>query len=61
MNQLNKIYQGDCIELMKQLDNNSVDMILSDLPYNITSAAYDKNIIDLQEYWKEARRILKPC
>ena len=58
---LNKIFNRDCIEGMKQLADNSVDMILSDLPYNITSAEYDKNIIDLQEYWTQSRRILKPC
>ena len=57
----NKIFNCDCIEGMKKLADNSVDMILSDLPYNITAATYDKNIIDLQAYWTEARRILKPC
>lgn len=61
MNQQNKIYNCDCLEGMKQLDDKSVDMILTDLPYNITNCAYDKNVIDLQAFWTEAKRILKPC
>ena len=61
MNQLNKIFQGDCIEGMKKLADNSVDMILSDLPYNFTAAEFDKNVIDLAKFWTEAGRILKPC
>ena len=58
---LNKIFNCDCIEGMKKLADNSVDMILSDLPYNSTSAEFDKNVIDLEKFWTEARRILKPC
>ena len=61
MNQLNKIFNCDCIEGMKKLADNSVDMILSDLPYNFTSAEFDKNVIDLEKFWAEARRILKSC
>ena len=56
---INKIFNCDCIEGMKKLADNSVDMILSDLPYNIISSDYDKNKIDLQKFWTEARRILK--
>jgi modification methylase len=33
--QLNKIYQGDCVELMKSIPKNSVDMIFADPPYNL--------------------------
>jgi DNA modification methylase len=29
----NKIYQGDCLEVMKQIEDKSVDLILCDLPY----------------------------
>jgi len=35
MLELNKIYQGDCLEIMKQIDDNSVDLILTDPPYGI--------------------------
>jgi len=34
--EINKIYQGDCLELMKNIPNESVDMILTDPPYNIS-------------------------
>jgi site-specific DNA-methyltransferase (adenine-specific) len=30
--ELNKIYQGDCLEVMKEIDDKSIDMILCDLP-----------------------------
>ncbi|MBW1616729.1 MAG: site-specific DNA-methyltransferase [Deltaproteobacteria bacterium] len=33
--QLNKIYQGDCIELLKEMPDNSVDLIFADPPYNL--------------------------
>lgn len=35
MLELNKIYQGDCIELMKQIDDNSINAIITDPPYGI--------------------------
>lgn len=57
---MNQIFNCDCVEGMKKLPDNSVDMILSDLPYNMTNCDYDKNKIDLKEYWTQARRILKP-
>lgn len=41
---LNKVYFGDCLELMDSIENNSIDMILCDLPYGITSCDWDKKI-----------------
>jgi len=32
----NCIYFGDCLEVMKDIDDKSIDMILCDLPYGIT-------------------------
>jgi len=32
MLELNKIYQGDCLEVMKEIPDKSIDMILCDLP-----------------------------
>ena len=32
MLELNKIFQGDCLEVMKEIDDKSIDMILADLP-----------------------------
>jgi len=33
--EINKIYQGDCLELMKQIEDNSIDLVLTDPPYNV--------------------------
>lgn len=56
--EINKIYQGDCLELMKKIKEKSVDLILCDLPYGVTQNKEDK-IIDLVKLWKEYKRILK--
>ena len=32
---IDKIYLGDCLELMKEIPDKSVDMILADLPYSV--------------------------
>jgi site-specific DNA-methyltransferase (adenine-specific) len=54
----NKIYQGDCLELMKQIEDKSVDMILCDLPYGVTACSWDV-IIPLDKLWFEYKRIIK--
>lgn len=36
MKMLHKIIQGDCLELMKKIPDNTVDFICSDFPYNIS-------------------------
>lgn len=54
----NKIYQGDCLELMKQIEDKSIDLILCDLPYGVTQNKADK-VIDLQKLWKQYKRIIK--
>ncbi len=53
------IHQGDCLEIMKQLDSQSVDMILCDLPYGTTQNKWD-SVIALDELWSEYKRIIKP-
>ena len=54
------IFNEDCLAGMAKLPDNSIDFICTDLPYSITDAYWDKGI-DLQKFWAEARRILKPC
>jgi site-specific DNA-methyltransferase (adenine-specific) len=61
-----KLYWGDCVKVMQNFDNESVDLIFADPPYNIKKADWD-NLGSQQEYviwserWiKEAARILKP-
>lgn len=53
------LMQGDCLELMKNIPDNSVDMILCDLPYGTTHCEWDI-AIDLDALWAEYNRILKP-
>ena len=55
---MNEILFGDCFELMKDLPDESIDMILCDLPYNTTRLKWDKQI-DLEKLWKEYIRLIK--
>jgi len=52
------LLHGDCLELMKSIDNNSVDLIFCDLPYGQTSCKWDCKI-DLTKFWIEIMRIKK--
>ena len=53
-----EILLGDCLELMKDIPNGSIDMILCDLPYGTTACKWD-SIIDLDLLWKQYKRIIK--
>lgn len=44
------IKQGDCLELMKEIPNKSVDLILCDLPYGTTQNKWD-TVLDLEKLW----------
>lgn len=50
------LFLGDCLELMRELPDNSVDMILCDLPYWTTACKWDSPI-NLPELWSEYRRV----
>lgn len=39
------LFQGDCLELMKDIPDESIDMILCDLPYKETGNSWDKKIL----------------
>ena len=57
-----KLMQGDCLELMRTMPDKSVDLILTDPPYNIGTAKWDKipNYIEWCGKWfKECERLLK--
>lgn len=56
--EVNKIYLGDCLELMKDIPDGSVDMVLCDLPYGTTQCKWD-TIIPLDKLWKEYNRVCK--
>lgn len=53
-----ELHCGDCLDLMKAIPAHSVDMVLCDLPYGISSCAWDKKI-DLAALWEEYQRIGK--
>lgn len=55
---VNRIFEGDCLEIMKQLPSNSIDMVLCDLPYGTTQNKWDC-LIPLDMLWKEYKRIVK--
>lgn len=50
--------QGDCLELMKDIPDGSVDMILCDLPYGTTQNKWD-SVIPFDRLWPEYWRVLK--
>jgi len=47
--QINKVYQGDCFKLIKQIDDESIDLIVCDGPYGVTDNGWDR-IENIQEY-----------
>lgn len=57
--QINSVIQGDCLEVMKDIDDKSVDMILCDLPYQSTSRCDWDIIIPFEPLWEQYKRIIK--
>ncbi|MEB5480718.1 site-specific DNA-methyltransferase [Shouchella clausii] len=57
--ELNRIYQMDCLEGMKLIPDKSIDMVLCDLPYGITSQNRWDEIIPFDPLWNQYRRIIK--
>lgn len=53
-----ELYNNDCLEVMKDLSNNSIDLLFCDLPYGQTECKWDCKI-DLELFWKEVNRICK--
>lgn len=53
-----QLFRGDCLEIMKQIPNKSVDMILCDLPYGTTACKWDV-VIPFEPLWNEYNRIIK--
>ena len=56
--EINKIYNEDCLEGMKRIDDKSIDMILCDLPYGTTACKWD-TVIPFVPLWKQYKRIIK--
>lgn len=53
------LHLGDCLEVMKQIPDGSVDMILCDLPYGTTACKWD-SVIPFEPLWAHYRRVAKP-
>ena len=53
-----ELHQGDCLEVMKGIDDNYIDMILADPPYGTTACKWD-SIIPLDKMWTQLKRISK--
>jgi site-specific DNA-methyltransferase (adenine-specific) len=56
--ELNKIYCMDALEFLSKIKEGVVDMVLCDLPYGTTACEWDK-VLNLNELWKQYKRILK--
>jgi len=54
----NSLIHGDCLQVMKFIEDKSIDMILCDLPYGIVACAWD-TIIPLESLWEQYKRIIK--
>ncbi len=54
-----EILLGDCLELMKDIPNGSIDMVLCDLPYGIIQSKWDV-VIPFDKLWEQYNRIIKP-
>lgn len=54
-----RVFNGDCLEIMKSIPDGSIDMVLCDLPYNVTGLKWD-SIIPFNELWYQYERIIKP-
>lgn len=55
----NSIINGDCLEVMKDIDDRSIDCIIADLPYGVTNCAWDV-VIPFESLWEQYKRIIKP-
>ena len=52
------LIHGDCLELMKDIPDGSIDMILADLPYGTTACKWD-TIIPFDLLWEQYERVIK--
>jgi len=54
-----RLYQGDCLKVMPELEAGSIDLVLADLPYGVTACEWDK-VLPFDRLWVEYERLLKP-
>ena len=53
------LFHGDCLEIMKDIEDESIDMILADPPYGTTACKWD-SVIPFEPMWEQLNRIIKP-
>lgn len=54
-----KLYKGDCLEVMKTIQDKSIDAIITDPPYGTTACKWD-SVIPFDAMWEQLNRIIKP-
>jgi len=58
MLEINNVYCGDCLDVMEDIGDGSIDMVLADPPYGITACKWD-SVIPFELMWKHLKRIIK--
>ena len=56
---VNRLLEGDCLSRLTELPDDSIHLILCDLPYGTTQNKWD-SVIDLKNLWTQYRRVLAP-
>ena len=56
---MHKLIQGDCFDIMKNIPEKSINMILCDLPYGVTSRNKWDSQLPLVDIWEQYKRIVK--
>ena len=54
-----KLYNDDCLNVLKEIDDNSIDLVLTDPPYGTTACKWD-NVIPFDAMWEQLKRVIKP-
>ena len=54
-----RLIHGDCLEKMAEIEDGSIDMVLTDPPYGTTACKWD-SIIPLEPMWEHLKRVIKP-
>src|SRR5689334_20949781 len=54
-----ELHHGDCLEVMRDIPDGSIDCVITDPPYGTTACKWD-SVIPFEPMWKELRRIAKP-
>ena len=52
------LIENDCLKELPQLPDNSIDMVLADVPYGTTQCKWDQ-VIPFEPMWKELKRVVK--